>query len=84
MRLGFPRSVSEGTPIATVHDLDTASPAGKLVVSVLALLAEWERDTLRERSRAGLEYARSQGRHGGRPPCRLNRPMRPWPRYAAG
>lgn len=48
-------------------DLDTATPAGKLVVSVLASLAEWERDTLRERTRVGLEHARSQGRHGGRP-----------------
>lgn len=50
-------------------DLDTATPAGKLVVSVLASLAEWERDTLRERTRAGLEHARAQGRQGGRPPA---------------
>ncbi|MCG7430837.1 recombinase family protein [Dermacoccus nishinomiyaensis] len=50
-------------------DLDTATPAGKLVASLLASLAEWERETLRERTRAGLEHARSQGRHGGRPPA---------------
>ena len=43
-------------------ELDTATPAGKLVVSVLASLAEWERDTLRERTRA-------QGRHDARPPA---------------
>lgn len=68
----------------TARDLDTATPAGKLVVSVLASLAEWERDTLRERTRAGLEHARSQGRHGGRPPALSpNKPMRLWQDYAA-
>lgn len=53
------------------HGSGTA-PAGaftKLVVSVLASLAEWERDTLRERTRAGLEHARAHGRQGGRPPA---------------
>lgn len=49
-------------------ELDTATPAGKLVVSVLASLAEWERDTLRERTQAGPAHARAQGRHGGARP----------------
>lgn len=53
--------------IAQDLDLDTATPGGRLVVTVLAALAEWERDTLRERTKAGLDHARSQGRIGGRP-----------------
>ena len=53
----------------TARNLDLATPAGKLVVLVLASLADWKRDALRERTRAGLKQARSQGRHGGRPPA---------------
>ncbi|MCY1685119.1 recombinase family protein [Kocuria sp. SL71] len=48
-------------------DLDTSTPAGRLVVSVLASLAQWERETMIERTHAGLEHARRQGRTGGRP-----------------
>ncbi|WP_237234482.1 recombinase family protein [Rothia nasisuis] len=48
--------------------LDTRTPAGKLVLSVLASMAEFERDLIVERTREGLAHARSQGRIGGRPP----------------
>ncbi|MGW5165433.1 recombinase family protein [Micrococcus luteus] len=48
-------------------DLDTETPAGRMVVHVLAALAEWERDLLRERTREGLAHARARGRTGGRP-----------------
>lgn len=47
--------------------LDTGTPAGRLVVTVMAGLAEWERDILRERTREGLAHARANGRAGGRP-----------------
>ncbi len=47
--------------------LDTATPAGKLVLNVIASLAQWERDLLIERTQEGLAHARSQGRVGGRP-----------------
>lgn len=48
-------------------DLDTKTPAGRLVISVIASLAQWERDLLVERTKEGLAHARSQGRYGGRP-----------------
>lgn len=48
--------------------LDTRSPAGKLVLSVLASMAEFERNLIVERTHEGLAHARSQGRIGGRPP----------------
>ena len=48
-------------------DLDTSTPAGRLVVAVLASLAQWERETMIERTREGLAHARKQGRTGGRP-----------------
>lgn len=49
-------------------DLDTSTPAGRLVLKMIASLDEWERDVLVERTKEGLAHARSQGRTGGRPP----------------
>lgn len=47
-------------------DLDTGTAAGRMVVNVLAALAEYERQLLIERTNEGLAHARAQGRHGGR------------------
>lgn len=49
------------------ESLDTTTPGGKLVFHVFAALAEFERDVIRERTRAGLAAARARGRKGGRP-----------------
>jgi DNA invertase Pin-like site-specific DNA recombinase len=48
--------------------IDTTTPGGRLVFHVLASIAEFERDLIRERTRDGLEAARARGRHGGRRP----------------
>lgn len=49
--------------------IDTTQDAaiGTLIFSIFAGLAEVEREMIRERTRAGLEAARSEGRVGGRP-----------------
>jgi len=49
--------------------IDTGSAAGKLIFHVFASLAEFERNLIRERTRAGLDAARARGRLGGRKPC---------------
>jgi DNA invertase Pin-like site-specific DNA recombinase len=49
------------------ESIDTTTPGGKLVFHLFAALAEFERDLIRERTRAGLEAARARGRNGGRP-----------------
>jgi DNA invertase Pin-like site-specific DNA recombinase len=49
------------------ESIDTTTPGGRLVFHVFAALAEFERDLIRERTRAGLEAARARGRNGGRP-----------------
>jgi putative DNA-invertase from lambdoid prophage Rac len=45
---------------------DTGTAAGRLVVQVLAAVAEWERGVMLERTRAGIAAARKAGRHPGR------------------
>jgi len=47
-------------------NIDTTTPAGKLVFGFFASLAEFERDLIIERTKAGLESARARGRTGGR------------------
>ena len=47
-------------------NLDTTSAGGKLVFGIFAALAEFERELIRERTRAGLAAARARGRKGGR------------------
>ena len=49
------------------ESLDTTTPAGKLVFHVFAALAEFERDALSERTRAGLAAALRRGSSIGRP-----------------
>jgi DNA invertase Pin-like site-specific DNA recombinase len=51
----------------TAAPVDTTTPAGRMMLSMLGAVAEFERETLVERTRDGLAAARAQGRVGGRP-----------------
>ena len=48
--------------------VDTTTPGGRLIFHVFGALAQFERDLIRERTRAGLSSAASRGRRGGRKP----------------
>lgn len=48
-------------------NIDTTTPMGKLNFHLFAALAEFERDIISERTKAGLSAARARGRKGGRP-----------------
>ncbi|MFC1715566.1 recombinase family protein [Candidatus Poribacteria bacterium] len=58
-RIGF-RSLTES--------IDTTTPGGRLIFHIFGALSEFERNLIRERTRAGLVAARARGRMGGRPP----------------
>lgn len=49
------------------ENIDTSSSGGRLIFHIFSSIAEFERDLIRERTKAGLEAARKRGKHGGRP-----------------
>ena len=56
--------------VSLAEGIDATTPAGKLQMHILAAIAEFERERMRERVLAGLQRARSQGRRLGRPKVR--------------
>jgi DNA invertase Pin-like site-specific DNA recombinase len=47
--------------------LDTSTPMGRAMFTIIGAMAELERDVIRERTAAGLEYARQHGTKSGKP-----------------
>jgi len=54
--------------VSLSESLDTATPAGRMVFTVLGAVAELERSLIAERVRSGLRNARAKGKRLGRPP----------------
>jgi len=53
--------------VSLTEALDLTTPAGRAMAALLAVFAEFEREILRERVRAGLAHARQKGKRLGRP-----------------
>nr|WSY52404.1 recombinase family protein [Streptomyces sp. NBC_00886] len=51
----------------TLSAVDTTSADGRLFFQIIAAMAEFERSLIKDRTKAGLEAAKAQGRTGGRP-----------------
>ena len=60
------RSISFRVLTGKGAEIDTTTPSGKLIFGIFASLAEFERELIRERTKAGLAAARARGRKGGR------------------
>lgn len=53
--------------VAYNQNIDTTTPTGKLMFSMIGAFAEFERELIRERVKAGMQTAREKGQHIGRP-----------------
>lgn len=59
---------SKGVNLVSLKEsIDTNSPTGKLLFTLMSAIAQFERDVIADRTREGLESARARGRNGGRP-----------------
>jgi len=54
--------------LSLTESIDTTTPGGRLIFHVFGALGQFERDLIRERTRAGLSAAAARGRRGGRKP----------------
>ena len=54
--------------VSLKENLDTTTATGKLMLTMLSALSQFERDLIAERTVDGLKAARARGRCGGRPP----------------
>ncbi len=59
--------------VSLSEQVDTSTPTGKMVFTVLGAVAELERSLIAERVKAGLRNARAKGKRLGRPPLDLDR-----------
>ena len=53
--------------VAFNQNIDTTTPTGRLMFSMIGAFAEFERELIRERVKAGMQTAKEKGQHIGRP-----------------
>jgi putative DNA-invertase from lambdoid prophage Rac len=70
--------------VSLTEALDLTTPAGRAMAGLLAIFAEFEREILRERTRAGLAHARANGKRLGRPATAAVHAAEIWKLYRAG
>lgn len=70
--------------ISLKEQIDTTTPTGKLIFTLMSALAQFERDVIAERTREGLKAARARGRKGGRPRCDQHKLHQAIKLYTAG
>jgi DNA invertase Pin-like site-specific DNA recombinase len=70
--------------VSLTEALDLTTPSGRAMAGMLAVFAEFEREILRERVRAGLAQARQNGKRLGRPLTAALKAGPVWKLYRAG
>jgi DNA invertase Pin-like site-specific DNA recombinase len=74
-----------GVGFVSLHEaLDFTTPTGRALAGMLAVFAEFEREILRERVKAGIAQARKRGRRHGRPPTVAHHADTVWQLSATG
>ena len=64
---------SKGVNLVSLKEsIDTNTSTGKLLFTLMSAIAQFERDTIAERTKEGLQAARARGRVGGRPKVNAN------------
>jgi DNA invertase Pin-like site-specific DNA recombinase len=59
---------SKGVNLVSLKEsIDTSTSTGKLLFTLMSAIAQFERDTIADRTREGLNAARARGKNGGRP-----------------
>lgn len=58
--------------VSDKESFDTSTPQGKFVLTVFAALSEFERESILERQREGIEIAKAEGKYKGRKPIPTN------------
>jgi DNA invertase Pin-like site-specific DNA recombinase len=70
--------------VSLTEAVDLTTPAGRAMAGLLAVFAEFEREILRERVRAGLAHARLNGKRLGRPPSVVHKAVEARKLYRQG
>ena len=70
--------------VSLTEAIDLSTPTGRALAGMLAVFAEFERELLRERIKAGIAHARQAGRPHGRPPTVVKHAARIKQLYAQG
>lgn len=75
----------KGVELVSLNEqIDTSTPTGKLLFTLMSALAQFERDVIAERTKEGLKAARARGRCGGRPRCDPRKVQQAVKLYRAG
>jgi putative DNA-invertase from lambdoid prophage Rac len=70
--------------VSLTEALDLTTPTGRAMAGLLAVFAEFEREILRERVRAGIAHARQHGKLHGRPPAARRKAPQVYQLFAEG
>jgi len=57
--------------VSTKENVDTSSPTGRLMLTLIAAIAQFERENLLERQREGIAIAKAEGKYKGRKPINI-------------
>lgn len=58
--------------ISQKETIDTSTPAGRMLLTILAAISQFERECIRERQQEGIELKKARGEYKGRVPIKVN------------